>query len=161
MKLSWGHLSAQSSATTKLKNALCHCTLKGNEISWSNWPWLRSAVTHLHIVCSAHFATAPGCTGDPLAHVFNGQATFSKNSQSLGAKWFLSSPVLQWPHYWLVTVLEQTARLSRPVVNLSARLPWIECVCRFIVSSSAGMTPSMVSGGNMSSLFFIKSAKYE
>lgn len=91
------------------------------------------------------------------------KATFPNNSESLvptpGAKWFLSSPLLQWPHCWLVTVLGQTARLSRPVVNLSACLPWIKCVCQFIVSSSAGMTPSTDSGGNMSSLFFIQVCK--
>lgn len=101
------------------------CTLKRNERSWHTFirsvpptfPRHQAAPeTHLH-ACSQRA---------------NVEATFSNNSESLvptpGAKWFLSSPVLQWPHYWLVTVLEQTARLSRPVVNLSARLPWIKCV---------------------------------
>ncbi len=45
---------------------LRHSQLKGNERSWSDWLWLKSAVTHLLVVFSSHFTTAPGCA----AHVF-------------------------------------------------------------------------------------------
>ncbi len=56
----WLALSATSSA--EIDNTLQHHSgLKGNERSWSDWPWLESAVTHLLIVCSSHFPPVLGC----------------------------------------------------------------------------------------------------
>ncbi len=57
-----------SSAITKL--TLHHIGVKGNERSFFDWPWLKSAVTHLLIVFSSYFTTEPGCATDAPAFVF-------------------------------------------------------------------------------------------
>lgn len=62
---------------------------------------------------------------------------------------FTTVPILV-KAYRLVTVLEQTVRLCRPVVNLSAHLPWIKCVCQLVGSSSTVMSPFRVAA-----VFFI------
>lgn len=69
---------------------------------------------------------------------------------------FTTVPILV-KAYRLVTVLEQTVRLCRPVVNLSAHLPWIKCVCQFIGSSST--VGCLLSGSLQPSLFFVKVCK--
>ncbi len=50
---------------------LCYSSLKGNERSWSDWSWLKSAVTHLLIVYSFQLATAPDCATDVPVFLFN------------------------------------------------------------------------------------------
>lgn len=69
---------------------------------------------------------------------------------------FTTVPILV-KAYRLVTVLEQTVRLCRPVVNLSVHLPWIKCVCQFIGSSST--VGCLLSGSLQPSLFFVKVCK--
>ncbi len=59
-------------SSAELDNTLQpHGGLRGNKRSWSHWPWLKSAVTHLLTVCSSHFTSASGCTADAPASLFN------------------------------------------------------------------------------------------
>ncbi len=93
IKFGW-HLSASSSAEIDI--TLRHRSLKGNEGSWSDWPWLKSAVTPSNLLF-------PPFTAAPQMHLCLCLQNYQKRLSRAGVK--------LWPN-WRFPLLCSGARLT-------------------------------------------------